>query len=109
MRKSPSLLAFGLAIIAIALTALLIWGEEPTIAGLAPDDFARLAQLSAILLLVGSSLVYFRTSARGHMRSALIWTAIAAVLVIGYLAFREEPAVDSLVPASYNASPGTDI
>ncbi|ODN69272.1 hypothetical protein [Methylobrevis pamukkalensis] len=60
MRK-PFLIV-GIAILVTALGILLLSGGDRPIAGVDPDDFARLAQLSAILLLAGSALVYSRTS-----------------------------------------------
>jgi aspartyl protease family protein len=72
--------ALGLTVIALALRH-----QEGTIAGLELDQFARLAYLLALLVLITGFGYFFYRSRLGEMiRAALFWIMIALVLALAY-------------------------
>ncbi|SON56036.1 hypothetical protein HDIA_2495 [Hartmannibacter diazotrophicus] len=97
--RNPVFLA-GLAIIFGALTILLLFGDGGTIAGMSSDNFARLAQLTAILLLVSGGVVASRAGPRTHLKSALFWIAVCAALVVGYQMFHADEGSLNIAPSS---------
>ena len=81
--RSPVLLA-GLAILVTGLAVLLLFGDGPSVAGLAPDDFASLVSLSAIALLVGAGLFAFRRPVSPRLWHVAAWLAVLVGLMAAY-------------------------
>lgn len=81
--RNPFLIA-GLAILATATLVLVFFGDSGSIVGLAPDDFAQVAQLSAIALLVGSALLLSRHRINMRLWHAAAWLAVLVALMAGY-------------------------
>lgn len=78
----------GMAILATALGALLLFGGDGgNIAGLPADRFASLAALTAVAVLVGSAFVGNRLATRPKLWHAAVWLAILVALMAGYRAF----------------------
>lgn len=82
--------AIGLGIILVAMAAL-VWsqGEQP-ILGLEPGEFAAIASLSAVALMVASSIVQdFRGRWGQGFRSLAIW-AVFILGLVGAYGYRDE-------------------
>lgn len=83
-----TLFIVGMAILATALAALLLFGGDGgSVAGLSPDSFASLAALTAVAVLVGSALVGNRMATRPKLWHAAVWLAVLVALMAGYRAF----------------------
>lgn len=77
--------ALGLAVVALALRH-----QQGTIAGLDLEQFARVAYLIALFVLVGGVGYFFFHSRIGELvRALLFWVAVFALLGLGY-AYRFE-------------------
>lgn len=82
----------GIGILAVAVVLLVLNHESGSVAGLANSDFARLASGAALMLLVGSGLVFsYRGRTRKALRDAAAWLAIALAIVTAY-ALRDDAA-----------------
>lgn len=77
-------LIVGLAILATGLAALLLFGDDPTIAGLAPDGFARLVTLSALAAVIGAGLVGIRGRLAPRLWHVAVWLGLLVALMAGY-------------------------
>ncbi|WP_075217473.1 hypothetical protein [Mongoliimonas terrestris] len=84
--RQPFLLV-GIAIVLTAMVVLVAFDDGGSLGGLDSDTFARTAQLGALALVIGSGLFATRKGAMARFRQAMIWLAVAFVLVVGYLAF----------------------
>jgi hypothetical protein len=82
-------LLVGIGILATACLVLVLTHGSPTVAGLPPEQFARLAQGAALLLVLGSGLVYARGRPGSRLMAAAFWLALAVALVFGYETMRE--------------------
>lgn len=74
----------AMVILAGGLVLLVINHDAGTVAGLDNDAFARLVQLGAIALLVGSGIVFSRSAWGSSLKMAAGWLAVLLVLVGGY-------------------------
>lgn len=84
--RQPFLLA-GIAILLTAMVVLVAFDDGGSLGGLDSDAFASVAQLGALALVIGAGLFATRQGAMVRFRQAMIWLAVAFVLVVGYLAF----------------------
>lgn len=74
-----------LGILLTAIVLLVLNHESGQVAGLQSEDFARLAWGAALVAAVGSALLFsYRGRLGSALRHALIWVALALLLVIGY-------------------------
>ncbi len=81
----PRLLWLLLAGLAIALLALVLRHGEGTIGPLSTGDFASLAYKAVLLVFVGSAaVIMFRRGFTQALTAALLWIALALVLLVGY-------------------------
>lgn len=77
--------AIGLGIILLAMAALVLTNGERRIAGLEPGEFASVAALGALALVIAAGIVHeFRGRWLDGVRSLAIWAAITLVLVGAY-------------------------
>jgi aspartyl protease family protein len=84
----PGAIGFGLLLVGMAI--LVFTYGETDIAGMAPDQFARVTALAALLLLLsGSVFGQFRGRLGDAFRAIVIWTAILFAL-IGVYTYRFE-------------------
>ncbi len=74
----------ALAIVVTACILLVLFSSSGSIAGLEPDQFASLAQFTAIALLVGAALVSTRHRVNLRLWHGAAWLAVLVVLVVGY-------------------------
>lgn len=82
--------AVGFAVVLFAMAVLVASHGEAAILGLAPDQFASLAALSALALLVASAVAgEFRGRWLSGLRALLAWGLIAVGLV-GLYSYRDE-------------------
>jgi aspartyl protease family protein len=87
LRRLPWLL---IAVIAVSLLLLSAQPDHGVVGGLARADLPSLGIKIVLLVLVGGlALVLFRERFAEAIRSALLWVAIALVLVVGY-AYRDD-------------------
>jgi aspartyl protease family protein len=82
--------AVGLGVVLLAMAILVAnWGEAP-ILGLTPDQFASVAALSAMTLLIASVVVSeFRGRWVNGLRALVTWSLLLVVLV-GLYSYRNE-------------------
>lgn len=74
-----------LTALVLALVLLVARHDQGTIAGLENQEFASLTIKITLLVFVGSSMiVMFRGRLGAAVRAALMWAAIAVVLLVGY-------------------------
>ena len=85
------MLWFLLGLLAATLVLLLLFVEQGQIFGFDADAFARVGALVAIALFVGGAFTHRRIPITDGIRNALIWAALAAMLVIGYNFFNAPP------------------
>jgi aspartyl protease family protein len=85
MRNTVYILAF--AILGTALVLLMLFGDSGPIAGIEPDRFGRLAQLTALALVIGAGLVATRGRLSPKLWHVAVWLALLAALMFGYQAF----------------------
>lgn len=84
----PGAIGFGLILVGIAI--LVFTHGESEIAGMAPDQFARVTALAALLLLLtGSVFGQYRGRLGEAFRSLVIWGAVLFAL-IGVYSYRFE-------------------
>lgn len=84
--RRPFLLA-GIAILLTAMAVLVVFDDGGRLGGLESDAVAGMAQLGALALVIGAGLFATRQGAMVRFRQAMIWLAVASVLVVGYMAF----------------------
>jgi aspartyl protease family protein len=83
--SSDRLLWIVIAALGFTVIALALRHQEGTIAGLELEQFARLAYLAALLVLITGFGYFFYYSRIGEMiRATLFWIMIALVLALGY-------------------------
>src|SRR5262245_39060090 len=71
--------------LALALVLLIARHDAGSIAGLATDDFGRLAyHLALIVFLGGAVLMMFRERFSKALEAGLFWVVIGLVLAVGY-------------------------
>lgn len=88
--NSDRLLWIVIAALGFTVVALALRHQQGTIAGLELDQFARLAYLLAVLVLVTGFGYFFYHSRIGEMiRAVLFWAMIALVLALAY-SYRHE-------------------
>lgn len=95
MRSS---LVIALGILAIGLVVLLVSGDGSSILGLDADRFADLVYAGALLVVLGSAVLW-RGGLTGRLRSLALWLLIVLVLVAGYQYRHELQDVASRVTA----------
>lgn len=78
----------GIAIIVGSLLALLLTEDATTLVGLSKDNFAEIAALLAVLILVAGG-GFGRQRLGEIIRNSVMWLAIFAVCLVGYT-FRSE-------------------
>jgi aspartyl protease family protein len=77
--------AVGLGIVLLAMAILVANQGEAPILGLTPDQFASVAGLSALALLIASLIVSeFRGRWINGLRALVSWAVIFLVVVVGY-------------------------
>ncbi|CAH1671626.1 retropepsin-like aspartic protease family protein [Chelatococcus asaccharovorans] len=82
-----------LAIIGVALVLLLLFSGEETIAGMAPDQLARFASLSAFgIVIFGSMVALFRGRWSQAVQALAFWM-IALVGLVGLYSYRDDITV----------------
>jgi aspartyl protease family protein len=93
----PGAIGFGLLLVGAAI--LVFTYGESDIAGMSPDQFARVTALAALLLLLsGSVFGQFRGRLGDAFRAIVIWTAILFALVGVYTyRFEVETVVNRLI------------
>ncbi len=79
-----TVLILGLAILATGLVVLIVFGDGPSIAGLAPEGFGRLVALSALVVLIGSGLIGFRGRLSPRLWHVAVWLALFVALIAAY-------------------------
>ena len=91
--------AIGLGLLLAGAAILVFTYGETDIAGMSPDQFARVTALSALLLLLsGSVFGQFRGRFGDALRAMIIWTAILVTLVGVYTyRFEVEAVVNRLI------------
>jgi aspartyl protease family protein len=109
----PGAVGLGLVLLAMAILAANV-GQDP-ILGMSPDQFASVAGLSAVALLLASLIVSeFRGRWLDGLRALALWTLMIVALVALY-SYREElQAVASrvageLVPGETAVSSGNEV
>lgn len=116
--SSDRLLWIVIAALGITVIALALRHQEGTIAGLELEQFARLAYLLALLVLVTGFGYFFYHSRVGEMiRAALFWMAIGLLLALGYSYRFELEAVSERVlsellisrPVTLSSGPGATV
>lgn len=107
--------AVGLGIVLIAMAVLVANWREEAILGLSPDQFASVAGLSALALLVASLIVSeFRGRWINGLRALASWVVIFFVVVAGY-SYREElqtavsRVAGELVPGETTVGSGGEV
>ncbi len=74
-----------LAVMAIALAAAFIQGDEGTIAGMETAQFMSVVVVATLLILVGTSVFStYRGRFGAAVRDLFIWVGLALALVLGY-------------------------
>lgn len=108
-------LALGLAILAVALIVLFAVGDGGQVGGLDSDQFANLAYLSALLVLVTAGFWHrFRDRLGENLRALLIWAAIGAVVIAVY-AYKDQARdfggtmLGALRPGTAAVGPGGEV
>lgn len=93
----PGAIGFGLLLVGAAIL-ILTYGESD-IAGMSPDQFARVTALAALLLLLSGSIFgQFRGRLGDAFRAIVIWTAILFALIGVYTyRFEVETVVNRLI------------
>jgi aspartyl protease family protein len=93
----PGAIGFGLLLVGAAI--LVFTYGESDIAGMSPDQFARVTALAALLLLLsGSVFGQFRGRLGDAFRAIVIWTAILFALIGVYTyRFEVETVVNRLI------------
>lgn len=82
----------ALLLLAGALLLLVLGHDTGRVAGMAAEDFSRLAGGAALLLVIGSGLVFsYRRRLGTALRHALVWL-LAGVAAVAAYAFRDEAA-----------------
>ena len=82
--------AIGLGIVLLAMALLVANQREEPILGLSPDQFASVAALSAMALLIASVVVSeFRGRWINGVRALLVWS-LTMVALVGLYSYREE-------------------
>ncbi|MBH0238882.1 hypothetical protein [Methylobrevis albus] len=84
--RRPALI-IGMVILAAAATILVASHGSESVLGMHPEQFASLAQLGALLLVITSGFLFSARSGGGMLPAALLWGGLAAALVIGYQLF----------------------
>ena len=83
--RSDRLLWIVIAALGLTVVALAMRHQEGTIAGMEIEQFARVAYMLALLVLVTGFGYFFYHSRIGEMiRAVLFWAMIALVLALGY-------------------------
>ncbi len=83
--RSDRLLWIVIAALGLTVVALAMRHQEGTIAGMEIEQFARVAYMLALLVLVTGFGYFFYYSRIGEMiRAVLFWAMIALVLALGY-------------------------
>lgn len=83
---NPSLFLVGIGILATALVLLLFAGGSP-VDGITGDQFARLASLSAVGVLLAAGLVASRGQVGPRLWHVAVWLALLVALMLGYQSF----------------------
>ncbi|CAH1670009.1 MULTISPECIES: TIGR02281 family clan AA aspartic protease [unclassified Chelatococcus] len=79
-----------LAIIGVALVLLVLFSGEETIAGMAPDQLARFATLSAFgIVILGSMVAMFRSNWSRAAQALAFWM-VALVGLVGLYSYRDD-------------------
>jgi aspartyl protease family protein len=74
-----------LFVLASGLLVLITRGGEQTLVGLTPNDFSALVVRVALAVFIGAMvLALFRERWSCALESALVWVAVALLLVLGY-------------------------
>lgn len=89
MRRFPGtlLLLIGVIVLTLAIVSL---RDDPTVFGMAKDDFARASYLAVILVAVAAGIVG-RGSLAQAVRHSLSWVIVMAALLAGY-SYRDDLA-----------------
>jgi aspartyl protease family protein len=116
--NSDRLLWIVIGALTLTVVALALRHQQGTIAGLDLDQFARIAYLVALFVLVGGVGFFFFKSRLGELlRALLFWVAVFAVLALGYTYRFELEGISQRVlsellisrPASYSSSNGATV
>lgn len=86
------LLYLTVAILVVATGALMLFGGDGRIGGMAAGDVASAAYLSIFALLVGASLAYGRHRINARLWHVAVWLLVFVVLIAGYRWYHAEPA-----------------
>lgn len=77
--------SIGLGIIIAAIAALVLFGDHESIAGLRPDQFASVAWLIAIgLVVIGTVVPHYRGQWLRAVEALAFWAAMLLMLVVLY-------------------------
>lgn len=76
----------GLAIVATAVGALMLFGGSGSVAGMEPAAFARLARLVVILMMVSAVFVGFRRRLTPRLWHVAVWLGLLVALMAGWQA-----------------------
>lgn len=83
----------GITIVVVAIGLLVMNHEMGSVAGIAADDFSRLAAGAALALVIGSGVLFsYRRRLGAALRHALLW-ALATLAIMGSYIMRDELAV----------------
>jgi aspartyl protease family protein len=116
--NSNRLLWIVIGALALTVVALALRHQQGTIAGLDLDQFARIAYLVALFVLVGGVGFFFFQSRAGELlRALLFWVAVFALLALGYSYRYELEGISQRVlsellisrPASISSSNGATV